>query len=43
MRLSEWAERAPHRNSVAPKLIATVVPVLTSLGASADPSSDRQP
>jgi hypothetical protein len=39
MRLSEWSERAPHRDSVAPKVIATIVPVPTSLGASADPSS----
>jgi hypothetical protein len=38
MRLSEWPERAPHQESMAPKVLATLVPVLTSLGADADPS-----
>lgn len=39
MRLSEWAKRAPHDASVAPKVMATIAPVLKSLGAPKDPSS----
>ncbi len=38
MRLSEWSEHAPHPGSLTPKVMATIVPVLTSLGASEDPS-----
>lgn len=38
MRLSKWSERAPHQGSMAPKVIATVTPVLTGLGAGKDPS-----
>jgi hypothetical protein len=38
MRLSEWSDHAPHAESMAPKVVATVTPILTALGASADPS-----
>jgi hypothetical protein len=38
MRLSEWAKRAPHKDSMAPKVLAVLKPVLTGLGAKADPS-----
>jgi hypothetical protein len=38
MRLSEWPERAPHQASMAPKVLAVLEPVLTSLGAVPDPS-----
>jgi hypothetical protein len=39
MRLSEWVERAPHEGSMAPKVMATVSPVLAALGAPDDPHS----
>jgi hypothetical protein len=39
MLLSEWAKRAPHKESMAPKVIATVTPILVALGAPKDPSS----
>ena len=39
MRLSEWSEHAPYKESMAPKVMATVVPILTALGASDDPPS----
>jgi hypothetical protein len=39
MRLSEWAKRAPHKASMTPKVLATVTPILTALGAPKDPSS----
>ena len=39
MRLSEWRTRAPHKDSMAPKVLAVIEPVLTSLGAEADPSA----
>jgi len=39
MRLSEWPERAPHKESMAPKVMATITPILTALGAPKDPSS----
>jgi hypothetical protein len=39
MRLSEWSKRAPHKESMAPKVIATVTPILAALGAPDDPSS----
>src|SRR5262245_12014403 len=39
MRLSEWVERAPHQASMAPKVLATVTPILLALGASEDPQS----
>jgi hypothetical protein len=38
MRLSEWPKRAPHKESMAPKVLAVLRPVLTGLGAKADPS-----
>ena len=38
MRLSEWPKRAPHKDSLAPKVRAVLVKVLTGLGADADPS-----
>ena len=38
MRLSEWAGRAPHKESLTPKVRAAIVPGLTALGAAADPS-----
>lgn len=38
MRLSEWPQRAPHQGSMAPKVLAVLEPVLTSLGAGPDPS-----
>ncbi len=37
MRLSEWRTTAPHEESVAAKVLATVEPVLLGLGAEADP------
>jgi hypothetical protein len=39
LRLSEWAKRAPHQASMAPKVLATVTPILTALGAAKDPPS----
>lgn len=39
MRLSEWSKRAQHKESVAPKVMATVTPILAALGAPKDPSS----
>ncbi|MGH2476623.1 MAG: hypothetical protein ACRDIL_15300 [Candidatus Limnocylindrales bacterium] len=38
MRLSEWAGRAPHKDALAAKVQAVIVPVVTSMGAEADPS-----
>ena len=37
MRLSEWSKRAPHDGSMTPKVLATVTPILTGLGAAKDP------
>jgi hypothetical protein len=37
MRLSGWKAVAPHRDSMDPKVLALVEPVLTALGADADP------
>jgi hypothetical protein len=37
MRLSEWSDHAPHRESMAPKVLATVTPILDALGAADDP------
>lgn len=39
MRLSEWSKRAPHKEATAPKVLATVTPILTALGAAKDPPS----
>jgi hypothetical protein len=38
MRLSEWRVDAPHRDALAPKVVNVVQPVLTALGADADPT-----
>lgn len=38
MRLSDWAARAPHKDAMAPKVVAVVTPALTAMGAEADPS-----
>ena len=38
MRLSEWGTRAPHKDSLTPKVLAVVEPVLSSMGAGPDPS-----
>ena len=38
MRLSQWPARAPHKDSMAPKVLAVLKPVLAGLGAKADPS-----
>jgi hypothetical protein len=37
MRLSAWRARAPHRDSMNPKVVSVIEPVLVSLGADADP------
>jgi len=39
MRLSEWAERAPYAESMTPKVMATILPILAALRAPEDPSS----
>ena len=39
MRLSEWRTRAPHKDSMTPKVSAVIDPVLASLGAEPDPSA----
>ena len=38
MRLSEWSDHAPHTESMAPKVLATLTPVLDALGAADDPA-----
>lgn len=38
MRLSDWRQRAPHKESMTPKVLAVIEPVLASLGAAPDPS-----
>lgn len=38
MRLREWPARAPHKESMTPKVVAVLEPVLTALGAKKDPS-----
>jgi len=37
MRLSGWRARAPHRDSMNPKVLAVIEPVIVSLGGDADP------
>lgn len=37
MRLSDWRERAPHEDSVAPKVMTVVESALMTLGAEPDP------
>jgi hypothetical protein len=39
MRLSEWATSAPSRDAVSARVLDVVRPVLTALGAEADPPS----
>lgn len=39
MRLSDWRTRAPHKDSMTPKVLAVVDPVLASLGAQPDSSA----
>ncbi len=38
MLLSQWTARAPSKESLAPKVQAVITPVITALGAGADPS-----
>jgi hypothetical protein len=38
MRLSEWRAVAPHKDSMAPKVVAVIEPVATALGAEPDPT-----
>ncbi len=37
MRLSDWPARAPVKDIMSPKVIAVAVPILTAMGAEADP------
>jgi hypothetical protein len=37
MRLSDWRRRAPHKDSLAPRVLAVVEPVLQTMGTEADP------
>jgi hypothetical protein len=37
MRLSEWQSRAPHHDSMAPKVLGSAIEALTLLGAGRDP------
>jgi len=37
MRLSDWRGRTPHRDSLTTKVVAVVEPVITAMGAEADP------
>lgn len=38
MRLSDWRGRSPHKDAMAPKVIAVIEPVLAALGADKDPA-----
>ncbi len=38
MRLSDWRSRAPFKESVAPKVIEVIEPILAALGAERDPT-----
>jgi hypothetical protein len=38
MRLSEWRTGAPHKDSLTPKVVAVLEPVLAAMGAEPDPS-----
>ena len=38
MRLSEWRNRAPRKESMTPKVLGVIEPVLAVLGAESDPS-----
>jgi hypothetical protein len=37
MRLSDWRAEAPHRDALTSKVVTVIEPVLTALGAEADP------
>ena len=37
MRLSDWRGRTPHRDSMTSRVVSVVVPVITAMGADADP------
>ena len=37
MRLSDWRAQAPHRESLTPRVVAVIEPVLMGLGAERDP------
>jgi hypothetical protein len=37
VRLSEWRGRSPHKDSMTPKVMAVIEPVLVALGAETDP------
>lgn len=37
MQLSDWRGRSPHKDSLGPKVLAVIAPVLTTLGSDADP------
>ncbi|MEX1173182.1 MAG: hypothetical protein WEG56_11300 [Chloroflexota bacterium] len=37
MRLSDWRGTTPHKDSLTPKVLAVIEPVLSSLGAEPDP------
>lgn len=39
MRLSDWRDRAPHKDAMAPRVTAVIEPVLVSLGADRDPDA----
>ena len=39
MRLSDWRTRAPHKDALAPRVMAVIDPVLAALGAEPDPSA----
>jgi hypothetical protein len=38
MRLREWPKHAPHKESMTPKVLAVLEPVVTGLGAKTNPS-----
>ncbi|MEO5884013.1 MAG: hypothetical protein ABIQ58_00645 [Candidatus Limnocylindrales bacterium] len=37
MRFSDWRDRSPHKDSLTPKIIAVIDPVMAALGAAPDP------
>ena len=37
MQLSDWRSRSPHKDSLSPKVLAVIAPVLTTLGGEPDP------
>lgn len=38
MRLSDWRGRSPHKDAMAPRVVAVIEPVLVALGADRDPA-----